>query len=236
MDRFLREVLLPLLGGPWFVHGGESIVRMHGVLVQAIWMYRSQYRDDFRPGYSVNVLPQLKDVLHGTLGSDLQNERGGELWIRWAPAREGLAEELVRAIRAQAKPSIDGPLTLETVGEYILRHHLKEEDALSRLSRARIGGLKDKRRAHFSALWSYGIIRGLQGRLEEGREYLEATQEQFRIAMRDWRTGEKEPPSWMQENLIRVSEQLAKLTDSSSFAAYCAQESARIKKALKLPD
>ncbi len=216
LDRYLRGSLLPLFGGPWRVYDGECILRVEGLLIQGVWMYRSSYDDKFRPAYSINVLPEPCDILHGTLGSHLKNDRGGDMWIRWEPDREGFTEELMQAIRDQTKPRINEPLTLDAVHRYITQYHLKHR--------------------HFAALWSLGIIRGLEGNLQEANDHLEAVERDFRNGVRNWEARGKPAPSWMHENVDRVAALKNHLTDRAAFVAYCDREGAQIKKALKIPD
>lgn len=236
LHRFLSDHLLPEFSKEWIVHGGDCLLRLSGHLAQAIWFYPSRYSDDFRPAYSVNVLPELSDFLHATLGSHLKNPSGGDMWLAWTPEQQGFVTELVRAIRAQARPHIDEPLTLETVADYILRHHVETRKRPTFAIVDLLRGSAGSKGAHFAALWSLGIIYGLQGRLGEARRHFEATEQQFRSGVEHWKKRGKPVPLSLHDDLERLTRLKSHLTDAATFAAYCAQETARVKRTLKLSD
>jgi hypothetical protein len=215
LDKYLRESLLPEFGPPWAIYD-NSLVRINGLLIQSIWLYPSMYDAKVRPSYSINVLPQSDEVLHATLGAHLKNERGGDLWLPWTPNAPGFTEALIQAIRTQTKPPIDGPLTLDTVAEFIVHQRLQT--------------------GHFAVLWSLGIVRGLQGNIEGARGYIEAAAIALQESGQKFQAAGRKEPTWIGPNLDRLARLQSLAADVAAFTAYCEAEGARIKQGLGLPE
>lgn len=205
---------MPLLGEPWRLYQGEALVRIAGLLVQAVWFYRSSHDDKFRPAYSINVLPEPDDSLHATLGSHLKNERGGDLWVPWTPSVIEKADGLMGAIREQAQPHIDEPLTLRAADSYLAA--LRE------------------RSHHFTLWWSLGIVRGVQEDLQQSREYLAAAEAELQQRFREF-SARGQAPAWIIQRLERLGQLQQQACTPAAFVSYCNQEGARIKEALALP-
>lgn len=237
ITRYLKS-LAPYLGEGWFTYQGTGMLRLNGLLLQGVMLERSRYLNEFAPTCFVMVLAEPRDdyFIHFSLGSRLSDHRGSEagyslplpldrsyytdkeIRTRWRDVRftpDGNPDPawLYETIRAQARPRIDEPLSLEAVRRY-LREDKRSDD-------------------HFSVLWSRGIVEGLLGDMDEARKWLGKSEQVLVKNEKSWRN--QPVPDWVVNDLAGLRRMLSHTTDPTEFRRYCEEIAARNKGKLKLP-
>lgn len=237
INRYLKSLVL-YFGEGWFMYQGTGMLRLNGLLLQGVMLERSHYLNEFAPTYFVMVLsePRGDYFIHFTLGDRLKDPRGGdmgyslplpldrsyytekEIRTRWRDVRFTAEDKpdpawLYEAIRAEAKPRIDAPLTMETVRDY----------------------LRDDKRGndHFAVLWSRGIVEGLLGDMDEARKWLGKSEQ---VLVKNEKSWHNQPvPDSLVTDLAGLRQMLDHTTDPSEFRRYCEEIAARNKEKLELP-
>lgn len=235
VEKFLKISILPLFGGGWFLHDGDTIVRMKGFLLQGIYFQRLTW-GEVRPTYFIIVLPKAKDYIALTLGNEVKFKPERGWWPKfisfieksfigrgtsfsaserfWTPDADDFAQQIFQLMEKQIKPKIYFDLDVESAIEYIESNH---------------------ERKIFSVAWPLGILYGIAGNLKTAGEIFELAEEDLTNRLNGYREQNRSAPESISNELSSLNMWKDKLDNHQRFMRYCETETKRTKKALKLP-